>query len=213
MGAKLDVVAASHLRGAAYASEVEQERAWRVAIRVAGWVVVGLLVVLVATGIALTFRYRPDVSSAYANVTSLEHRSVFSARSVHRFAAVLLLPAVGCLTIACIGLFVVRHDHRWIALPLVAGALTVGAGISGYLLPWDQLALWRVSVGTNMQGYMPILRGHDVKFVLIGAQEMSTATFSRWFWVHSVAVPVALVGVLLALGFAVRRGSGVRGGR
>jgi len=141
-----------HPRGSAYASQVQQERAWRVAIGVAAWAVTGLLVVLVATGIALTFRYRPDVSSAYANVTGLEHRAVFSARSVHRSASVLLLPAVGCLAIACIGLFVVRHDRRWIALPLVAGGLTVAAGISGYLLPWDQLGMYRVSAGTNLQG-------------------------------------------------------------
>ena len=199
---------------------MEQERPWRIATRAAIWVVGGLLVVLVATGVTLSFRYRPDVSGAYANVADLEQRSILSARSAHRLAAAGFLPAVGCLAIASIGLFLTRRERGPTVLPLLAGGLTLAAVFTGYLLPWDQLSLWAVSVGTNMRGYGPIIRGHSVKYVLIGSTEVGTATFSRWFWVHTVLVPLVMVAVLAALVINVRRrpvrGAGrseMRGGR
>jgi len=89
--------------------EVERERPWRIATRAACWVVGALLVVLVVTGVTLSFRYRPDVSGAYADVADLEQRSILSARSAHRLASALFLPAVGCLAIASIGLFLSRR--------------------------------------------------------------------------------------------------------
>jgi quinol-cytochrome oxidoreductase complex cytochrome b subunit len=182
---------------------VGRERPWRIATRAATWVVGALLVALVATGVTLSFRYRPDVS--YANVAGLEHRSILTARSAHRLAAALFVPAVGCLAIASIGLFLARRERGPIAFPLLAGVSALAAVFTGYLLPWDQLSLWAVTVGTDMRGYAPILRGHRVKYVLIGSTEVGTATFSRWFWVHTVLVPLVIVGALTALVISVRR--------
>ena len=45
--------------------------------------------------------------------------------------------------------------------------LTLLLSFTGYLLPWDQLALWAVAVGTSMMGYTPVL-GDQVRFVLLG---------------------------------------------
>jgi len=52
-----------------------------------------------------------------------------------------------------------------------------------------------------------------VKFVLVGSREVTSATVSRWFWVHSLVAPLALVAVLVALGFRVRRQFGIRRAR
>ena len=53
--------------------------------------------------------------------------------------------------------------------------LTLLLSFTGYLLPWDQLALWAVTVGTNMGGYSPVL-GDQVRFALLGSAEIGTET-------------------------------------
>jgi len=83
--------------------------------------------------------------------------------------------------------------------------LALAATFTGYLLPWDQLSLWAVTVGTNMRGYGPILHGHRVKYVLIGSTEVGTATFSRWFWVHTLVVPLVIAAALIGLVIKSRR--------
>ena len=56
-----------------------------------------------------------------------------------------------------------------------------------------------------MRGYGEILRGDRVNFVLVGGSTYSTATFARWFWVHTVVVPLAVVAVGAALTLVIRR--------
>lgn len=188
-----------------------QERTWLLATRVAAGIVAVLLVVLIATGIALTFRYEPDVTDAYANVGSLEHRSLLTARSVHQVASTLFVAAVGVLAIASIGLFLVRRNRAPIALSLLAGMSALLAAFTGYLLPWDQLGLWAVTVGTNMRGYTSILdNNHKVRYVLFGSRTTTAATLGHEYWLHAVAVPVVIVGVVAALLFATRRASKLR---
>jgi len=184
---------------------MEQARTWQVATRVALWIVAVLLVILIATGIALTFRYRPTVNRPYASVTDLEPRSPITLRGVHRLAAAVFVPAVGALAIATIGLFLARRTRAPIALSLFAGLATLAASFTGYLLPWDQLALWAVTVGTDMRGYAPILRHGNVKYVILGSREIDVTTFNRWFWTHTVLIPVVIVAVLVALVMAARR--------
>jgi quinol-cytochrome oxidoreductase complex cytochrome b subunit len=184
---------------------VDHERAWRLATRATFWIVGALFAVLIVTGIALAFRYRPSVTMPYANVTSLETQSPISLRSVHRLAAALFVPAVGAMAIASIGLFLERRNRTPIALSLLAGVAALAAGFTGYLLPWDQLALRAVTVGRDMRGYGPILRHHDVKYVILGSSEIGVSTFSRWFWIHTLVVPLVIVAVLVGLVMRSRR--------
>jgi quinol-cytochrome oxidoreductase complex cytochrome b subunit len=184
---------------------VDPARRWRTATRVAFWIVAALFVVLIATGIGLSFRYRPTVTRPYASVTGLEPRSPITLRAVHRLAAALFVPAVGALAIASIGLLLARRKRAPIAFPLLAGVATLAAAFTGYLLPWDQLSLWAVTVGSDMRGYGPILRHHGVKFVILGSSEIDVGTFSRWFWTHTVVLPVVIVAMLIALALTVRR--------
>jgi len=184
---------------------VDHERAWRLATHVMSWIVGALFAVLIVTGIALTFRYRPTVTLPYANVTSLESHSPISLRSVHRLAAVLFVPAVGALATASIGLFLERRTRGSIALSLIAGVATLAAGFTGYLLPWDQLALWAVTTGSDMRGYGPILRHDNVRYVILGSREIDVSTFSRWFWIHTLVVPLVIAAALIGLVITSRR--------
>jgi len=74
--------------------------------------------------------------------------------------------------------------------------VTLAALFTGYLLPWDQLALWAVTVGTNMDGY-GFLFESSVKFALVGGTEVTTSTLLRWFLVHTVVLSVLLAAALL----------------
>ena len=81
---------------------------------------------------------------------------------------------------------------------------------TGYLLPWDQLALWAVTVGTNMMGYTPVF-GSQVRFVLLGGKEIGTDTLIRWYVLHVLFVPFVTV-IFLAIHFwRVRKDGGISG--
>jgi quinol-cytochrome oxidoreductase complex cytochrome b subunit len=185
---------------------VADDRPWVIATRVAVAIVAAITMVLVVTGIMLAVGYRPDTTKAFANVVGMPSHS--HVRTVHGAAARLLIPAFGCLAIAAGGLALVRHRARRIVPVVVAGLGVLAASITGFLLPWDQLALRQVTVGTNIKGYGTILFGDSVRYVLVGNNEVGTGTIARWFWVHVVGTTLLLVVpvVVIALQTRLRNG-------
>jgi quinol-cytochrome oxidoreductase complex cytochrome b subunit len=101
---------------------------------------------------------------------------------------------------------------------------------TGYLLPWDQLAVWAITVGSNMARATPILGhegpGHqlltlggvdmitnmsDARFALLGAPNVGEETLNRFYILHCIAIPLA-VALLLAIHFwRVRKDGGISG--
>ena len=157
--------------------------------------------VLVVTGVALFFLYRPSAGQAWNDVVTTSEpwdvRLAHGLRLVHRSASWLTVPTaiVVAVVVAVGGWETVR---RWRGAALSAGlAVTaLAASWTGFLLPWDQLALWAVKVGTNLRGYRPLF-GPEVKFVLLGGVELSPDTVTRWLLVHALVLGPALVGLLL----------------
>ena len=74
---------------------------------------------------------------------------------------------------------------------------TLGLSFTGYLLPWDQLAFWAITVGTNVAAYAPVL-GEAAQELLIGGPEVAGATLLRFYVLHVYVIPAALT-VLLAV--------------
>ena len=68
------------------------------------------------------------------------------------------------------GAYKAPREFNWV-IGVILLTLTLLLSFTGYLLPWDQLALWAVTVGTNMIGYTPVF-GRDVRFVLLGGAEI-----------------------------------------
>ena len=88
--------------------------------------------------------------------------------------------------------------------------LTLLLAFTGYLLPWDQLALWAVTVGTNMMGFTPVF-GDQVRFVLLGGKQIGAETLLRWYVLHVLMLPFVLV-IFLAIHFwRVRKDGGISG--
>jgi quinol---cytochrome c reductase cytochrome b subunit, bacillus type len=157
--------------------------------------------VLVVTGIALFFLYRPTAGQAWNDVVTASEpwdvRLAHGLRLAHRLASWLTVPtAIAVAVVVAVGGW--ETVRRWRGVALSAGlALTaLTASWTGFLLPWDQLALWAVEVGTNLRGYRPLF-GPEVKFVLLGGVELSPETVIQWLLVHSLVLGPALAGLVL----------------
>ena len=74
--------------------------------------------------------------------------------------------------------------------------LTLLLSFTGYLLPWDQLAFWAVTVGTSMADFVPFIGG-EVREILLGGDQVGSQTLLRFYVLHVAVLPVALVGFLM----------------
>src|SRR3712207_9310841 len=94
------------------------------------------------------------------------------------------------------------REFNWV-VGVILLFLTLLLSFTGYLLPWDQLAIWAVAVGTSMMGYTPVI-GKQVQFVLLGSVEIGPATLIRWYVLHVLALP--FVAVIFMAGQERKRG-------
>ncbi|MBI4492504.1 MAG: cytochrome b N-terminal domain-containing protein, partial [Chloroflexi bacterium] len=88
--------------------------------------------------------------------------------------------------------------------------MTFFLSFTGYLLPWDQLAIWAVTVGTNMAGATPIV-GDQARFLLLGGYEISDNTLIRWYVLHVIALPLAAAVFITVHFWRIRKDGGISG--
>ncbi len=176
-----------------------------------GGMAVLLFLVLVSTGLLLLFAYDPSPERAYASIVGLEGRVPFGAfvRAVHHWAAngLILVAFLHLLRVFYTGAFRPPRAFNWV-LGLVLLALVASSNFTGYLLPWDQLAYWAVTIGTGMLAYVPLV-GEGLQGVLRGGGEVGAKTLSIFFVLHIAVLPI-LVLLLTAFHFwLVRKAGGV----
>ena len=170
-----------------------------------GTVSAALLLLLTVSGLPLLFLYVPSVERAYLSVKDIEWVVTFGSwiRSVHRLSAHLMVAAVflHLVRVFLTGAYkngAGRGQHRewnWV-LGVVMLVLTLFLSFTGYLLPWDQLAFWAVTVGTNIASAVPGI-GPTIRELLIGGRTIEQATLIRFYVLHVVILPLGL-GVLFA---------------
>jgi len=172
-----------------------------------------LFAVLVGTGLLLMLYYHPSVPQAYFDMKELQFvvgNGVFL-RNLHRWAAhaMVLIVFLHLLRVFFHRAFRPPREFNWV-VGVVLLLLTLLLSYTGYLLPWDQLAFWGVSVGTNMVRAMPVL-GAKVRFLLLGGNIVGENALLRFYVLHCVLLPLALiVGVAVHL-WRVRKDGGVAG--
>jgi quinol-cytochrome oxidoreductase complex cytochrome b subunit len=170
-----------------------------------------LLALLILTGSLLMFGYTPVPGEAYASIERLQGEVLFGAfiRSMHHWSANLLVFIVGfhMLRVFFTGGFLDRRAFNWM-VGLVLLATVAASSFTGYLLPWDQLAYWAVTIVTGMAAYVPLAGPALAKF-LRGGEEIGPATLGTFYSLHTQWLP----GLLLAgAGFhfwRVRKAGGV----
>ena len=161
-----------------------------------------LFILLTITGIFLMFYYTPSAEAAYTDIQALSTNVAFGTlvRNLHRWGAHLMVLSVflHMSRVFYHGAYKPPREFNSVIGVLLL-FLTLFLSFSGYLLPWDQLALWAVTVGTNMAGFIPVVGG-QVKFALLGSLEVSGATLLRFYVLHVLAFPFILV-LFLAVHF------------
>jgi cytochrome b-561 len=170
-----------------------------------GTISAALLLLLVVSGLPLLFLYVPSVERAYASVKDIEWVVTFGSwiRSVHRLSAHLMVAAV---LLHLVRVFLTgaykngagrgqRREWNWV-IGVAMLLLTLFLSFTGYLLPWDQLAYWAVTVGTNIAASIPLV-GPRVRELMIGGRTIEQATLIRFYVLHVIFLP-GLLGVLFA---------------
>ncbi|MDP9145840.1 MAG: cytochrome b N-terminal domain-containing protein [Actinomycetota bacterium] len=172
-----------------------------------------LFILLTITGIFLMFYYTPSAETAYADIEALSTNVAFGSmvRNLHRWGAHLMVLSVflHMSRVFYHGAYKPPREFNWV-VGVVLLFLTLLLSFSGYLLPWDQLALWAVTVGTNMAGFVPVV-GAQVKFALLAGVEVSAAALLRFYVLHVLALPFILVIFLAVHFWRVRKDGGVSG--
>jgi quinol-cytochrome oxidoreductase complex cytochrome b subunit len=163
------------------------------------------LVVLVVSGVWLWFRYEPTAAAAWPTVRSLHTTHNWSSwmRTTHRVASWCAVPLALAACVLMVGRRI-RTGRRGVVAGSAVLVTALAASFTGSLLPWDQLALWAVTVGTNMRGVQSIFRS-DVKYVLLGSEEISPGTYRFWAIAHVVLGVLVVAAVALAWMRALRR--------
>lgn len=170
-----------------------------------GTVSAALFFLLILSGLPLLFLYIPSVERAYASVKDIEYVVTFGwwIRAVHRISAHLMVVAVALhlVRVFLTGAYKSgvgqgqRREWNWV-IGVVMLLLTLFLSFTGYLLPWDQLAFWAVTVGTNIASSIPYV-GPTIRELMIGGREIEQATLIRFYAMHCILLPGAL-GVLFA---------------
>ena len=172
-----------------------------------------LFIVLTITGIFLMFYYTPTAELAYTDIEALSTNVAFGSlvRNIHRWGAHLMVLTVflHMSRVFYHGAYKPPREFNWV-VGVILLLLTLLLSFSGYLLPWDQLALWAVTVGTNMAGFVPVI-GAQVKFGLLAGVEVSAATLLRFYVLHVLAFPFIIVIFMAVHFWRVRKDGGISG--
>jgi len=172
-----------------------------------------LFLVLSVTGIALMFYYVPFPPEAYRSMRDLQFVVTFGIilRNMHRWSAHAMVAVVflHMCRVFWTGSYKAPREFNWVVGVLLL-LLTLALSFTGYLLPWDQLAYWAITVGTNIAAYAPVV-GERMKFLLLAGHVIGPMTLLRFYVLHCVVLPLAAL-VLISMHVWRVRKDGLSGG-
>jgi quinol-cytochrome oxidoreductase complex cytochrome b subunit len=158
-----------------------------------------LFLILTVTGVMLMFFYVPSTERAYGSIKDLEYAVSFGRllRNQHRWAGegMVAVVFIHMVRVFFTGAYRGQRVLNWlVGIALLLATLMLS--FTGYLLPWDQLAYWAITVGTNIAGEAPIL-GPTARYVLLGGNFVGQQTLLRFYVLHVFFLPI-LVWILFA---------------
>jgi quinol-cytochrome oxidoreductase complex cytochrome b subunit len=172
-----------------------------------------MFLVLVMTGVILMFYYVPSTDLAYDNMKDLGSSVTFGTlmRNMHRWAAQGMVISVflHMTRVFFTGSYKPPREFNWVIGVLLL-VTTFLLSFSGYLLPWDQLSLWAITVGTNIGGAAPIL-GPKVNFMLVGDYQIGQPTLIRFYTLHVIFLPLAAAFLMAVHFWRIRKDGGISG--
>ncbi len=175
-----------------------------------GVMTIALFGVLAASGVLLMIYYVPAPGEAYESVQDIEYAVTFGGflRALHRWAghAMVITSLLHLLRVAFTGGYF-RRELNW-ALGLALFLFTLGTAFTGYLLPWDQLSFWAVSVSASLIDYLPWV-GASFRKLLLGGAEVGRAALIRFYMLHVAFLPGLTVVLFLLHLWRIRKDGGL----
>ncbi|HJL63539.1 MAG TPA: cytochrome b N-terminal domain-containing protein [Candidatus Marinimicrobia bacterium] len=179
------------------------------------------------TGILLMYYYTPDVNKAYADIADLMHVVPYGRllRNTHRWGAhaMVITVSIHMLRVFLSGSYKAPRQFNWVIGVLLL-LLTFLLSFTGYLLPWDQLGYWAITVGMNMGRATPFLGyegpfanllgmtiNNDIRFALIGGTTIGAPALLRAYVWHCVAIPLIAAALMMIHFWRIRKDGGISG--
>ncbi|MBL8290923.1 MAG: cytochrome b N-terminal domain-containing protein [Bryobacterales bacterium] len=170
-----------------------------------------LFVILTVTGILLMFYYVPSTTQAYDRMLDLRGSVAFGTflRNMHRWSAHGMVAVVflHMCRVFLTGSYKKPREFNWV-IGVLLFLITLFLSFTGYLLPWDQLAFWAITVGTAIAGYAPVM-GAQIKFLLLGDATVGQEALLRFYVLHVAVLPAVMI-LLIAIHFwRIRKDGGL----
>ncbi len=176
-----------------------------------GFITFFLFLILVTTGVALMFYYRPYPQQAYQDMKDLQFVVFMGGflRNMHRWAAhgMVICVLLHMCRVFYTGSYKRPRQFNWV-IGIVLLLLTLGLSFTGYLLPWDQLAFWAITVGTNIGGYAPLV-GANIKELLLGGHTVGESALIRFYVLHVAVLPSLVVLLTMVHFWRIRKDGGL----
>src|SRR6187399_959227 len=191
-----------------------------------------LFLVETVTGVLLMFYYRPTLEYAYNDIVTLGQVTTLGVlRELHRWGAHAMVITIWLhmYRVFLTGSYKPPREFNW-NVGVILLVLTLLLSFTGYLLPWDQLAIWAITVGSNMARATPfagnegpgaallklgdialVNNASDARFALLGGRFVGEGALLRFYVLHCVGLPL-VAGFLMAIHFwRIRRDGGISG--
>ncbi|MBE0571716.1 MAG: cytochrome b N-terminal domain-containing protein [Ignavibacteriaceae bacterium] len=170
-----------------------------------------LVVIQFITGIMLRFYYEPFPQKAYDSILHLQNNVLFGQliRNIHHWCGVFLviIAFLHLLRVFFTGGFQSSRKVNWI-IGIALLILIVFLNFTGYLLPWDQLAYWAVTVGTSLLNYFPVI-GESIRQFVLAGDEVNANTLIIFYNFHTAVLPILLLLLMAYHFWRVRKAGGI----
>jgi cytochrome b6 len=171
----------------------------------------GTFLILVATGILLMLYYHPSVPQAYADTKDLQFvvSSGLFLRNLHRWSAhaMVFLVFAHMFKVFYRGAYRPPREFNWV-IGVILLLTTLLLSYTGYLLPWDQLAFWAITVGSNIASAVPVL-GKKVHFLMLGGNLVNENALLRFYVLHCMILPLAAILLIAVHFWRIRKDGGL----
>ncbi len=157
-------------------------------------------VVQILTGVVLWMAYSPSAGTAWESVYYIQHEMTggWLLRGLHHYTAQAMhvLLVLHLLQVIIDGAYKApREVNFWFGLVLLF--LTLGLGLTGYLLPWDQKGYGATKVATSLAGIVPVI-GPSLQKLVVGGTEYGHHTLTRFFALHAGVLPGLMIAAIVA---------------
>lgn len=176
-----------------------------------GALTLGTFLILVSTGILLMLYYHPSVPQAYADMKDLQFvvSSGVFLRNLHRWSAhtMVFLVFAHMFKVFYRGAYRPPREFNWV-IGVVLLLVTLLLSYTGYLLPWDQLAYWAVTVGSNIASAVPLI-GHKIRFMMLGGNAVNANALLRFYVLHCMILPLVAIFLIAIHFWRIRKDGGL----